>query len=84
MKTKLITIALSVAVFTAAAQNYRLATTIKPGTEGGWDYLTVDADAARLYVSHGMNTQVINTDNGQLIGTIPDTKGVHGIAIAKI
>jgi YVTN family beta-propeller protein len=53
-----------------------------PGT-GGWDYITIDAAARRLYVSHATQVEVLNADNGQMIGTIADTPGVHGIAIAS-
>src|SRR5262249_1397803 len=37
----------------------------------------------RLYVSHGTQTEVIDTATDKLLGTIPDTKGVHGVAIAN-
>jgi DNA-binding beta-propeller fold protein YncE len=53
-----------------------------PGN-GGFDYLTLDGDARRLYLSHGTQVDVIDPDNGKLVGTIPDTPGVHGIAIAS-
>jgi DNA-binding beta-propeller fold protein YncE len=53
-----------------------------PGN-GGFDYVTIDSAARRLYLSHGTQVDVINPDNGTLIGTIPDTPGVHGIAIAS-
>jgi YVTN family beta-propeller protein len=52
-----------------------------PGT-GGWDYVTIDSDARRLYVSHATQVEVLDADSGKLVGTIPDTPGVHGIAIA--
>ncbi len=52
-----------------------------PGT-GGWDYLTVDEATGRLFVSHGTVVQVVDTKTNQLIGTIENTPGVHGIAIA--
>jgi len=50
---------------------------------GGWDYLIVDEKTGRLFVSHGMVTQVVDSHSGKLLGTIPDTKGVHGIALAE-
>src|SRR5262245_15708584 len=53
-----------------------------PGT-GGFDYLTLDSAARRLYVSHGTQVDVIDPDSGAFVGTIPDTPGVHGIAIAS-
>jgi YVTN family beta-propeller protein len=52
-----------------------------PG-QGGWDYLTVDEAARRLYVSHGTQVEVIDVDAEAIVGSIPKTPGVHGIAIA--
>ena len=51
------------------------------GGEGGWDYLTVDADAHRLYVSRSTHVVVVDTVGGKVVGDIPDTPGVHGIAL---
>ncbi|MCW3086421.1 MAG: hypothetical protein JWP12_3787 [Bacteroidetes bacterium] len=67
------------------AQNpaYKIAGKIKLEGDGGWDYLTADDASGKLYVSHGTVTQVVNESTGALIGTIPDTKGVHGITLAK-
>ena len=53
-----------------------------PG-EGGWDYLSVDEASSRLFVSHGTVVQVLDLKTGQLAGTINETPGVHGIAIAQ-
>src|SRR5882762_3523165 len=52
-----------------------------PG-QGGWDYLIVDEGARRLYVSHGTQVEVLDVDSGAIVGKIPNTLGVHGIAIA--
>src|SRR5262249_13059074 len=52
-----------------------------PGN-GGFDYIMIDEPTRRLYVSHGMQVDVVDADNGKLVGTIPDTPGVHGVAIA--
>lgn len=52
-----------------------------PGT-GSWDYLTLDATARRLYVSHGTRVEVLDVDSGARVGQITNTLGVHGIAIA--
>jgi YVTN family beta-propeller protein len=51
--------------------------------DGGWDYLTIDDSTSRLYVSHGTMVQVFDVVAQNIIGTIPDTKGVHGIALAR-
>jgi DNA-binding beta-propeller fold protein YncE len=55
---------------------------IKLGGEGGWDYLTCDAAARRLYISRSTHTMVVDADSGKGVGDIPDTSGVHGIALA--
>jgi YVTN family beta-propeller protein len=52
-----------------------------PGT-GGWDYLTVDEAARRLYVSHGTQVEVLDIDSLSVVGNIPKTPGVHGVALA--
>jgi len=49
---------------------------------GGWDYITVDGKTNRVYVSHGMQVNILNAKTGDSVGYIPDTKGVHGIALA--
>src|ERR1041385_641001 len=51
-----------------------------PGN-GGWDYVNIDTATRRLYLSHGTEVNVVDADSGKLIGTIPDTPGVH-VAIA--
>jgi DNA-binding beta-propeller fold protein YncE len=62
---------------------YRLLKKIEVGGEGGWDYLIADGDARRLYVSHATKVVVIDTDTDKVIGEIPNTNGVHGIAFAE-
>lgn len=52
-----------------------------PG-DGGWDYLTVDPAARRLYVARSSHVSVVDIDSDTLVGDIPNTKGVHGVAIA--
>jgi DNA-binding beta-propeller fold protein YncE len=54
---------------------------IAVGGEGGWDYLTVDSDARRLYVSRGNRVSVIDLDKEAVVGELADTPGVHGIAV---
>jgi YVTN family beta-propeller protein len=61
---------------------YHAGPVIQIGGEGGWDYLTVDAAAHRLYVSHATHVVVIDTQTNTVVGDIPDTPGVHGVAIA--
>jgi YVTN family beta-propeller protein len=70
------------AAATAAATGYKILKEIKIGGEGGWDYVTIDSAARRAYVSHATHTVVLDIDAGKVVGDIPDTQGVHGIAIA--
>jgi hypothetical protein len=57
-------------------------TTYKVGGEGGWDYLIADPDAHRVYISRGTHVLVLDPDSGKNLADIPDTPGVHGIALA--
>jgi DNA-binding beta-propeller fold protein YncE len=66
----------------AAGPGYHIIATYKLGGEGGWDYLTVDANARRLFISRATHVMVIDADSGKSVGDIPDTPGVHGIALA--
>src|ERR1700758_797919 len=75
-------ICLAVGAMTAAGPGYHVVTTYKVGGEGGWDYLTADAGARRLYISRGTHVIVLDLDSGKQVGDIPDTQGVHGIALA--
>ena len=62
---------------------YKIANTFHVEGDGGWDYLISDDETNRLFISHGTVVQVIDEQTGKLLGTIPDTKGVHGIALAN-
>jgi YVTN family beta-propeller protein len=61
--------------------NYEIRKKIPVAGDGGWDYLAMDEKTGRLFVSHGMVTQVLDSRSGNILATIEDTKGVHGIAI---
>jgi len=65
-----------------AASGYHVINRIPLEGIGGWDYLTVDSSAHRLYISRSDHVMVIDTVTDKLIGDIPNTPGVHGIAIA--
>src|SRR5579872_1228737 len=66
----------------AADPGYHVINTYKLGGEGGWDYLTMDSSSRRLYISRATHVIVIDADSGKPVGDIPDTPGVHGIALA--
>jgi len=66
----------------AADGNYHFLKEIPVGGKAQWDYLKVDSEAHRLYLSHGTKVDVLDLDKGTVIGVIEDTPGVHGIALA--
>ena len=70
------------AAIAASGPGYKVLKTYKVGGEGGWDYLTADAAARRLYISRATHVIVLDLDSGKTMGDIADTPGVHGIAIA--
>lgn len=61
---------------------YHVLTTFSVGGEGSWDYLCLDPDGKRLFVPRGTHTMVLDTQSGKMLGDIPDTNGVHGVALA--
>src|SRR6266478_3292356 len=85
--------ALVVAIFTGAillaasaapgASGYKVIKTVPISGEGSWDYVYVDSDARRVYVSHATQVVVLDADSYEVVGSILDTQGVHGIAIAS-
>ena len=78
----LIIIAVCLAVSAVASDSYHITKKISVPGSGGWDYLTVDESARRLYVSHETQVEVLDVDSGAIVGKVTPTPGVHGIAIA--
>src|SRR5436190_739054 len=66
----------------AADGPYHFLKEIPVGGDGSWDYLSIDTDAGRLYVSHATKIVVIDLAKDAVTGEIADTPGVHGFAIA--
>jgi DNA-binding beta-propeller fold protein YncE len=67
---------------TAPPAGYHLLKKIVIGGEGGWDYLALETKSRLLYVSHGNAFEVVNVDTGAKLDSIPNLKGVHGVAFA--
>ncbi len=70
---------LAVPALLAAQQPYKILDRWKLGGEGGWDYLAVDSPAHRLYLTHGVKVDVVDTQTGKLAGNIAGFKGTHGV-----
>lgn len=65
-----------------APTHYELKQKYVLGGDGGWDYLTYDAAGKRLFISRATHVMVVDPAKGSVVGDIPDTPGVHGIALA--
>lgn len=79
---KKLTVLALVAAAAFAAEGYKALRKIQIGGTGGWDYVVYDPSGDRVYASHGNQVEVIDPAAGKVIGTIADTPGVHGIAVA--
>ena len=66
----------------ASGPGLRVINTYAIGGEGWWDYIKMDPDSRRLYISRGTHVMVMDADSGKIVGEIADTQGVHGIALA--
>ena len=68
--------------YTGSAQSsFKVVNTFHIKSGGGWDYIVADPLSNHLYVSHGTQVNVLDKNTGDSIGIIPNTIGVHGIAL---
>src|SRR5271157_4154393 len=65
-----------------AQKQYKVATTVKLGGEGGWDYLYYDKNAHRLFITRGTHVMVVDTNTLKVTGDIPELSGIHGVTLA--
>ena len=70
------------AVALPAAPGYKVVKQFAVGGEGAWDYFIYDTAGKRLFISRSTHVIVVDGDSGKVVGDIPDTPGVHGIALA--
>ena len=75
--------AMAFSVSAKSPAQYELKQKFTLGGEGGWDYLTYDPDGKRLFISRATRVQVVDPEKGTLLTEIPNTTGVHGIALAQ-
>ena len=71
------------ATLPSASAGFQLTGEFAIGGEGGWDYCIADRDAHRLYVPRSDRVMVLDSATGKVLGTVPGTPGVHGVALAK-
>ena len=63
------------------AQSLQVTDTFHIQSSGGWDYILADSASNKLYVSHGTQVNVLDKKTGDSLGVIPNTIGVHGVAL---
>jgi hypothetical protein len=78
--------ALGVTVFicsahAAHAADYVVKETLHVGGEGGFDYVTMDADGKLLYLPRTSHTQVVDAASGKVLADVPDNARSHGVAL---
>ncbi|MBG6110188.1 YVTN family beta-propeller protein [Flavobacterium sp. CG_23.5] len=83
MKKILLSFIIIVSIANTYSQTFKVANKINIAGDEGWDYMAVDDVNQHLFVSHGSVVNVIDLKSDKTIATIPDTKGVHGIAVAN-
>ena len=81
-----VSVAFSVLAATAAlaqgSPNYHVARKVKIGGDGGFDYVTTDPTSKRVFLTHSTHVVVYDLVKDTVVGDIPNTKGVHGVALA--
>src|SRR5215470_5187452 len=78
----LILLLFSAVAWLQGAANYKVIAKYPVPGDGSFDYVTIDSATRRVYISHGTQVDVVDADSGKLVGTIGDTPGVHGAALA--
>jgi DNA-binding beta-propeller fold protein YncE len=61
---------------------YHLLKKVQLSGAGGWDYLSIDPESRRLFISQDTHVIVLDADTGDVVGDIANTPGVHGVAAA--
>jgi YVTN family beta-propeller protein len=65
-----------------AEPHYHLIKSVLLGGASGWDYITLDPETRRLFITRGTHVMVVNAGSGRLVGDIGGMKGIHGVAFA--
>ena len=81
--TLLLFVAIETFALSGGPSGYHINKKTVLGAEGGWDYLTVDSKARRVYISRRTHVMIVDADSYAVVGDIPGTNAVHGIAIAS-
>jgi DNA-binding beta-propeller fold protein YncE len=74
---------MSIAGAAQSASGYHVAKTFEIGGDGGWDYVNFDPSSSRLYIARSTRIMVVDVESGKLVGELPGTNGVHGVALVS-
>jgi glutamine cyclotransferase len=77
----LLALAITCAPAFAATGSYHIVKTVPLAGDGFWDYLGFDAANRHLFITHGTHVMVLDADSQAIVGDIPDTNRVHGVAV---
>jgi DNA-binding beta-propeller fold protein YncE len=86
LKTVFLLISLSLCSTFLSAQSssgYHLIKSYPISGNGGWDYLTLDSEAHRLYIAQEQRAVVMDVNSGKVVGEVPNTPGIHGVALVS-
>ena len=64
-----------------AQPNWAVTNTVHIGGDGGWDYVTIDPETHRLFVTRSTHTMAIDGATGKVLGDIPGQIRSHGTAL---
>src|SRR4051812_36044135 len=81
--TSLIIFSCTLSIHAQEQPSYKFLKKISLPGDGKWDYLKMDGEAERLFVSHQDRVHIVDLKTDLPIGEISGLKGVHGIALAK-
>jgi DNA-binding beta-propeller fold protein YncE len=81
VEMSLVVIALAASISAAAQANWDVTKTMHIGGAGAWDYVTVDNDSHRLFITRSTHTQIIDDQTGNVLGDIPGQKRSHGVTL---
>ena len=68
-------------ILSQSSSGYHVTKTFHLASAGGWDYPVADAGSDKLYLSHATQVNIVDKQTGDSLGIIPNTTGVHGIAL---
>ena len=83
LRAALLALSLAVSLPMQARAEFHVLRTVMLGGDGGWDYLAFDGVGHRLFITRSTHVMVLDSDSLTVVGDIPNTPGVHGVALVQ-